>query len=82
LIDRVERMCQMLEGSGEPAQQLLGGRLLGIAARMDAVLRHMEWGCPPDRHDSIEDRMEEMLLAEAAIAFVADLLTEQQRLPS
>jgi len=77
LITRVERMCHALEASGDTAQRRLGGHLLSIAARMDAVLRHAEWGCPPDRHDSMEDRMEEMLVAQAAIAFVADLLAER-----
>lgn len=77
LIARVERMCQMLEASGDPSQRRLGGHLLSIAAKMDAVLRHAEWGCPPDRHDSMDDRMEEMLFAQAAIAFVADLLAER-----
>ena len=76
LITRVERICHALDDSGDPAQQRLGAHLLHVAARMDAILRHAEWGCPPDRHDSIEDRMEEMLDAQATIAFVADLLAE------
>lgn len=74
LITRIERVCQQLDASPNPRHRQLGHVLLATAANMDGTLRRIEWGCPPDRPDTVLDQVGEMLESQAAVACITELL--------
>ena len=78
LIARVEHMCHVLDRMGTDRHTALSAELLEVAARMDATLRHLEWGCPPDRVDRLETHRACMAHTCTALARITRLLAEQR----